>query len=72
MTMGDVPSQGIASVLTPNPVSYTHLDVYKRQSFHDLRFCHYVGMTLSLSGLYFYGHDLGGFSGCLLYTSRCV
>jgi len=32
-------------------------------SFHDLRFCHYVGMTLSLSGLYFYGHDLGGFSG---------
>ena len=32
-------------------------------SFHDLRYCHYVGMTLSLSGLYFYGHDLGGFSG---------
>ena len=28
-------------------------------SFHDLRFCHYVGMTLSLSGLYFYGHDFG-------------
>ena len=32
-------------------------------SFHDLRYCHYVGMTLSLSGFYFYGHDLGGFSG---------
>lgn len=32
-------------------------------SFHDLRFCHYIGMTLSLSGMYFYGHDLGGFSG---------
>ena len=32
-------------------------------SFNDLRFCHYVGMTLSLSGMYFYGHDLGGFSG---------
>ena len=32
-------------------------------SFHDLRFCHYVGMTMSLSGFYFYGHDLGGFSG---------
>ena len=29
----------------------------------DLRFCHYVGMTMSLSGFYFYGHDLGGFSG---------
>lgn len=32
-------------------------------SFHDLRYCHYVGMTMSLSGFYFYGHDLGGFSG---------
>lgn len=32
-------------------------------SFHDLRFCHYIGLTMSLSGFYFYGHDLGGFSG---------
>lgn len=32
-------------------------------SFHDLRYCHYLGMTMSLSGFYFYGHDLGGFSG---------
>lgn len=32
-------------------------------SFHDLRYCHYIGMTLSLSGFFFYGHDLGGFSG---------
>ncbi|MCH5317517.1 MAG: DUF5110 domain-containing protein [Eubacterium sp.] len=34
-----------------------------RSEFSDLRYCHYVGLTMSLSGLYFYGHDLGGFSG---------
>ena len=34
-----------------------------RTSFHDLRYCHYIGLTMSLSGLYFYGHDLGGFHG---------
>jgi len=32
-------------------------------SFRDLRYCHYIGLTMSLSGFYFYGHDLGGFSG---------
>jgi len=32
-------------------------------SFHDLKFCHNIGLTMSLSGFYFYGHDLGGFSG---------
>lgn len=32
-------------------------------SFHDLKYCHYVGLTLSMSGMFFYGHDLGGFSG---------
>lgn len=32
-------------------------------SFSDLRYCHYIGLTMSLSGFYFYGHDLGGFSG---------
>lgn len=32
-------------------------------SFHDLYYCHFIGLTLSLSGFYFYGHDLGGFSG---------
>ena len=34
-----------------------------RSEFSDLRYCHYVGLTMSLSGFYFYGHDLGGFSG---------
>lgn len=34
-----------------------------RTAFSDLRYCHNIGLTMSLSGLYFYGHDLGGFSG---------
>lgn len=34
-----------------------------RTEFSDLRYCHNIGLTLSLSSLYFYGHDLGGFSG---------
>lgn len=34
-----------------------------RSEFKDLRYCHYIGLTMSMSGLYFYGHDLGGFSG---------
>lgn len=34
-----------------------------RTAFPDLRYCHYIGLTMSLSGLYFYGHDLGGFHG---------
>ena len=32
-------------------------------SFKDLKYCHFIGLTMSLSGFYFYGHDLGGFSG---------
>lgn len=34
-----------------------------RSEFSDLRYCHYIGLTMSLSGEYFYGHDLGGFHG---------
>ncbi len=34
-----------------------------RSEFSDLRFCHNIGLTMSLSGLHFYGHDLGGFDG---------
>ncbi len=34
-----------------------------RTAWNDLRYCHYIGLTMSMSGLYFYGHDLGGFSG---------
>lgn len=34
-----------------------------RTCFEDLRYCHNIGLTMSLSGVYFYGHDLGGFYG---------
>ena len=34
-----------------------------RTDWNSLRFCHFIGLTMSLSGFYFYGHDLGGFSG---------
>lgn len=32
-------------------------------SFPDLRFNHYQAMTMSLSGFFFFGPDIGGFSG---------
>ncbi len=34
-----------------------------RSEFCDLRYCHNIGLTMSLSSLMFYGHDLGGFTG---------
>ncbi len=34
-----------------------------RSEFSDLRYCHNIGLTMSLSGFSFYGHDLGGFHG---------
>ncbi len=34
-----------------------------RTSFNDLRYCHNIGLTLSVSGFSFYGNDIGGFAG---------
>ena len=34
-----------------------------RSEFCDLRYCNNIGLTMSVSGLGFYGHDLGGFTG---------
>lgn len=34
-----------------------------RSEFSDLRYCHNIGLTMSMSGFFFYGHDLGGFDG---------
>lgn len=34
-----------------------------RTDWNSLKYCHYIGLTMSLSGFYFYGHDLGGFAG---------
>ena len=53
----------IGAALTRMPVSYTHLDVYKRQLF--------VGAILAwmTKAALRFGGPLGV---CLLYTSRCV
>ena len=61
------------------PVSYTHLDVYKRQVESSVK----AGVDVLISGDF--GHHDGidavmqgvsvidaGHYGCLLYTSRCV
>lgn len=34
-----------------------------RTEWKTLRFNHYMGLTMSLSGLYLFGHDIGGFTG---------
>ncbi len=34
-----------------------------RTEWKTLRFNHYMGLTMSLSGLYLFGHDIGGFVG---------
>lgn len=34
-----------------------------RTAFEDIRYCHNIGLTMSMSGLYLYGNDLGGFAG---------
>lgn len=34
-----------------------------RSEFCDLKCCHNIGLTMSMSSLMFYGHDLGGFTG---------
>ena len=34
-----------------------------RSEFADLKYCHNIGLTMSISSLMFYGHDLGGFTG---------
>ena len=48
----------VATGQVTTAVSYTHLDVYKRQRLIPLQPAHAVGLLL--------------LSGCLLYTSRCV
>ena len=34
-----------------------------RTQWSTLRYNHYMGLTMSLSGLYLFGHDIGGFAG---------
>ena len=59
------------------PVSYTHLDVYKRQGVHTLpkeldeyvARLHLDALGVRLSQL---TTEQADYLGCLLYTSRCV
>ena len=46
----------------PLPVSYTHLDVYKRQ----------IVYTLTIVSFSVFGYYFTHLKSCLLYTSRCV
>ena len=49
------------------PVSYTHLDVYKRQAlYREAAGAGYPDAQCALGVLHHQG------KGCLLYTSRCV
>ena len=50
------------------PVSYTHLDVYKRQVYHN------PGEARRVFGMYDRVREKAAreFMSCLLYTSRCV
>ena len=60
----------IEALDTPQPVSYTHLDVYKRQTL-DI-YNHII--SSSYFGIRFIATVCAAFmvNGCLLYTSRCV
>ena len=63
----------VANQIIPTPVSYTHLDVYKRQLMEkDYEYICQVQVSEKLLAcnqvmLHFEGLDT-----CLLYTSRCV
>ena len=66
--MSDLAKQGKAIIMISSemsePVSYTHLDVYKRQKYD--RFDEMVEMFCELR------KSKGVTPVCLLYTSRCV
>ena len=60
------------------PVSYTHLDVYKRQSYDPATPVYAVGDTVYIEDDAYQITELRDDTvqllptGCLLYTSRCV
>ena len=67
----------------PNAVSYTHLDVYKRQELDKVFASHSFDAVIHFAGykavgesvekpLEYYRNNLDSTLTCLLYTSRCV
>ena len=63
---GDVPD---------TPVSYTHLDVYKRQTIEiakKIKNQYNVEPVVHLTCLCYNKAEIDEFTSCLLYTSRCV
>ena len=59
----------VAYCLNITPVSYTHLDVYKRQVHARMVVFVYIRGQLELQGIHRIDDDM---LTCLLYTSRCV
>ena len=59
-------------------VSYTHLDVYKRQEWGVVRFLitfvitYFLMSLMILVGIWFPARQVIRIHPCLLYTSRCV
>ena len=53
-------------------VSYTHLDVYKRQGLGQDNVNHGLGISQAETAPGFKLSFVNGHNTCLLYTSRCV
>ena len=59
--------------ITPDAVSYTHLDVYKRQGNHSVRLMDAMHAWNDYEQTGVYNCDIPALTVvCLLYTSRCV
>ena len=79
MTSADWPgsSEPTGAKSSPGPVSYTHLDVYKRQ-VHQSNWAVITPKTetrvlkKTAGGDYWNGWGTAAVKTCLLYTSRCV
>ena len=67
MLLAELPQRGISPVINAGSVSYTHLDVYKRQ-ISGTDAVSRLGTGNPFSEIHYFGRSLD----CLLYTSRCV
>ena len=74
---GEYAVRFVESGMVVGPVSYTHLDVYKRQArngaiFWGMGISQLSHGTASALGLIHLALLTGHIGSCLLYTSRCV